>query len=255
MDNAGGTRARGSIIKAPDSTPGLLFVQGQQKQFTLEGIWRSPVAPAPNMIVDVDLDAAGNITGLTAVDQGQQPSHGTSQAGAAAAEQGKQAMEAAKKGVGVMAAKMGNLALGAAVLIVIAFFFFPAISVGAMGITAVSFTFWNVAGMDVGGIGGASSSVGFWSLIGFLAIAAPFAAPFLKMAWAKYLNAAPLGFILLTLIKSWWNFHSAMGSATGMFGGAAPGFFDFFSLAWGFYILLLASLALASQAFMKPKTA
>jgi hypothetical protein len=255
MDNAGATRARGTIIKAPDSTPGLLYVQGQQKQFTLEGIWRSPVAPAPNMIVDVDLDASGNIVGLTAADQPQQSSAHTGQAGAAAAEQGKQAVEFAKKGIGAMAAKMGSLALGAAVLIVIAFFFFPAMSVGMMGISVMSYTFWNLTGADMGGMGGLTSSLGFWSLIGFLAIAAPFAAPFLKMAWAKYLNAAPLGFILLTMIKLWWSFHSAMGGANGMLGGAAPSFFDIFSIAWGFYILLLASLALASQAFMKPKSA
>jgi hypothetical protein len=246
---------RGTIIKAPDSTPGLLYVQGQQKSFTLEGIWRSPVAPAPNMIVDVDLDAAGNITALTAVtaDQPAQSAAHTGQAGAAAAEQGKQAMKAAKKGIGVMAAKMGSLALGAAVLIVIAFFFFPALAVGAMGITALSYTFWNVAGMEAG-MGGPSSSMGFWSLIGFVAVFAPFAVPFLKMAWAKYLNAAPLAFVLLTLIKVWWSYHSALSNA-GMVGAGTPGFFDFFSLAWGFYILLLASLALASQAFMKPKTA
>lgn len=254
MDNAGATRMRGTIIKAPDSTPGLLYVQGQQKSFTLEGIWRSPVAPAPNMIVDVDLDAAGNITGLTAVDQGQQPAAHTGQAGVAAAEQGKQAVEFAKKGIGEMAAKMGSLALGAAVLIVIAFFFFPAIAVGAMGITALSYTFWNVAGMDMGGMGAATSSIGFWSLIGFVAVFAPFAVPYLKMPWAKYLNAAPLGFILLTLIKVWWSFHSAMSNA-GMVGAGTPGFFDLFGIAWGFYILLLASLALASQAFMKPKSA
>jgi hypothetical protein len=254
MDNTGGTRARGTIIKAPDSAPGLLFVQGQQKSFTLEGVWKSPVAPAPNMIVDVDLDASGSITGLTVVDQPQAPSAHTSQAGAAAAEQGKQTVEIAKKGIGVMAAKMGNLALGASVVIVIAFFFFPALTVGMMGVTALSFTFWNVSGMEAGGMGGATSSIGFWSLIGFLAVFAPFAVPFLKMAWAKYLNAAPLGFILLTLIKVWWSYHSAMSGA-GMLGGAAPSFFDLFSFGWGFYILLLASLALASQAIMKPKTA
>lgn len=253
MDNAGGTKARGTIIKAPDSTPGLLFVQGQQKSFMMEGVWRSPVAPAPNMIVDVDLDSSGAITGLTVVDQAQPSGAHASQAGAPAAEQGKQAVEFAKKGVGVMAAKMGNLALGAAVVIVISFFFFPALTVGMMGITALSFTFWNLTGMEVGGMGGATSSIGFWSLIGFAAVFAPFAVPFLKVAWAKFLNAAPLGFVLLTLIKIWWSYHSAMSGA-GM-GGAAPSFFDLFSFGWGFYILLLASLALASQVIMKPKTA
>jgi hypothetical protein len=39
------TQLRGTIIKTPDSSPGLLVVEGQQKTFTLEGAWKSPVAP------------------------------------------------------------------------------------------------------------------------------------------------------------------------------------------------------------------
>ena len=45
MSNAD-PRLRGTIVKVPDPGPGLLVVNGQQKQFTLEGIWKSPVAPA-----------------------------------------------------------------------------------------------------------------------------------------------------------------------------------------------------------------
>ena len=38
--------SRGTIIKVPDSTPGLVIVNGAQKSFTLESVWRAPVAPA-----------------------------------------------------------------------------------------------------------------------------------------------------------------------------------------------------------------
>ena len=61
-------KIRGTIVKVPDATPGLLFVNGQQKSFMLEGIWKSPVAPALNMTVDVELDAAGAVTGVAVVD-------------------------------------------------------------------------------------------------------------------------------------------------------------------------------------------
>lgn len=49
---------RGTIIKTPDNSPGLLVVDGQQKSFLLPGIWRSPVAPSPNMAVEVELFGA-----------------------------------------------------------------------------------------------------------------------------------------------------------------------------------------------------
>jgi hypothetical protein len=53
------SRARGTVIKVPDATPGLLIVDGRQLPFSLEGRWRSPVAPAANMSVDVELDPTG----------------------------------------------------------------------------------------------------------------------------------------------------------------------------------------------------
>jgi hypothetical protein len=61
-------RHTGTIIKTPGGTPGLLIVEGQQKPFTLEGVWKSPVAPVVNMAVDLELDDAGFVKGLTALD-------------------------------------------------------------------------------------------------------------------------------------------------------------------------------------------
>ena len=77
---------RGTIIKTPDSSPGLLVVEGQQKTFTLEGAWKSPVAPMVNMAVDIELDGAGFITGLTAVDSQQAAREKLKQIGGAAQE-------------------------------------------------------------------------------------------------------------------------------------------------------------------------
>ena len=66
-----GTRARGTIVKVPDSTPGLLFANGRRRSFVLDGIWRSPVAPAASMTVDIELDDSGSIVSLSAVDPRQ----------------------------------------------------------------------------------------------------------------------------------------------------------------------------------------
>ena len=120
METQGSSRVRGTVIKVPDAGPGLLFVGGQQKPFTLEGIWKSPVAPAANMMVEVDLDAAGAITGIAVVDSQQIAKEKLNQLGNVAQEQGKVAAEMAKQGVGALAARMGKVTLGAAVAIWIA---------------------------------------------------------------------------------------------------------------------------------------
>jgi hypothetical protein len=82
-------RSRGTIIKVPDATPGLLIVNGQQLAFTLEGRWRSPVAPAANMAVEVDLDDRGTVAGLSVVDAQQIAREKLEQFGGVAQQQGK----------------------------------------------------------------------------------------------------------------------------------------------------------------------
>ncbi len=109
--------ARGTIIKVPDASPGLLFVNGEQKSFTLGGVWKSPVAPAPNMIVDVELDASNSVVSITQVDLHQARKEQMSHASAVAQEQGKHAAELAKKGFGELVARMGIVALAATVLL------------------------------------------------------------------------------------------------------------------------------------------
>ncbi len=100
-------RIKATIIKVPDATPGLLFVNGQQKQFLVDSTWKSPVAPAANMAVDVELDATGTITGITAVDPNQANKERMAQMSKEAQEKGKEAAKLAQQGIGALAAKMG----------------------------------------------------------------------------------------------------------------------------------------------------
>jgi hypothetical protein len=65
------TRVRATIIKVPDATPGLLIAKGRQTTFTLEGRWQSPVAPQPDMAVEVDLDPSGTVIRIAVVDAKQ----------------------------------------------------------------------------------------------------------------------------------------------------------------------------------------
>jgi hypothetical protein len=245
-------RTRSTIVKVPDATPGLLFINGQQKQFTLEGVWKSPVAPVANMSVDVELDGGGVITAITVVDANQIAKERLNQLGGVAQEQGKVVAKRAKEGVGALAARMGTVALGAAVVVWIAWFFLPAASVEGGGPSPISITFWNLLGTDFNNpqsmLAGGSDH-GFFAFLGFLCIAAPFAAPFIKVPWAKYLNAAPLGFFLVGFISLYLSVSKTFGDMTKA-GIASP-----FSWSWGLFVLGLAALVLAAGAMKNPANA
>jgi hypothetical protein len=238
--------ARGTIIKVPDASPGLLFVNGEQKSFTLGGVWQCPTAPAPNMIVEVTLDASNSVAAITPVDHAQARKEQMSHASAVAQEQGKQAAEMAKKGFGTLVARMGILALAATVLLWIAWFALPAVSLPPL----MSLTFWDLLGFDFSNTMSmlAGSSHGFMAFIGLLCIAAPFAAPFWKHPYSRYLNVLPLAFIAIETIRTMMAAHDVMGAMPG--GGESP-----FSFGAGAYLLGITALALAALSLKKPVSA
>jgi hypothetical protein len=250
MNGQSSGKIRSTIVKVPDASPGLLFLNGEQKAFHLDGVWRYPVAPAPNMTVDVDLDDAGVITAITVVDPRQLAKERMNQIGGVAQERGKEAAKLAQQGVGALAARMGAVALGSAVLLWIAWFFFPAahIEAGAQ----LSFTFWDLLGLDFKNpeTFAGTSSHGLFSFLGLIAIAAPFVAPFLRTTWSKYLNAAPLAFVVVGLISIFTSEHSAFSEVAQLV-GQNP-----FSWSAMLLVLLIASGLLATGALKKaPATA
>jgi hypothetical protein len=238
--------ARGTIIKVPDASPGLLFVNGEQKSFTLGGVWRCPSAPAPNMIVEVQLDASNSVAAILPVDNGQARKEQLSHAGAVAQEQGKQAAELAKKGFGTLVARMGIVALSATILLWIAFFGLTAVGMPPLA----SYTYWDVLGIDfsnlLSNMGGPSH--GFFAFIGLICIAAPFAAPFWKDPRARWLNALPLAFLILATAKIMYSAHDALGGMPT--GGESP-----FSYGAGAYLLGISALVLAALSLKKPANA
>ena len=260
MNGETATRSRGTIIKVPDTSPGLLAYNGQHTPFTIEGIWRSPVAPAINMTVDVATDASGGIVGLSAVDSQQLAKEKLDQFSGVAQERGKQAAEIAKQGVGALAARMGKVPMIATVVLWFAWFFLPAFT-ASMIIDSKSFTFWEFLGIDFGhSMAGFSVDHGFFSIIGFLAILAPFVAPFVPHPKAKFLNAAPIAFLLLAFIRFKWDISHALGQSAkemGDFGAemakaAQQTLSDAISTSWGLYVLVLAAIVGAVFAF-KPR--
>jgi hypothetical protein len=244
---------RGTIIKTPDNAPGLLVVAGQQKTFTLEGIWKSAAAPMLNMAVDVEFDGSGFIKGLTAVDPQQAAREKLNQIGGAAQQRGKEAAEIARQGIGALAARMGKFTLGAAVVLWIAWFFMPTLTIGEnLTSASKSFTFWELVGLDPNtNIMQTSASYGLFGLLGLLAIAAPFASPFIRNSKAKLLYAAPLVYVVIGYFVIQSDFNAFFAHIFGATLTDASKWLSF-SFGYGAYILAAASLLLAIQVLSHP---
>jgi len=59
---------RGKLLKAPDTTPGLLLVHGLQRSFALNGIWQSvKIAPAAGLNVEIEFGDGATILAVRPV--------------------------------------------------------------------------------------------------------------------------------------------------------------------------------------------
>lgn len=248
MNSTNTTNSRGTIVKVPDTTPGILFVNGTQQPFMLERVWKSPLAPAANQVVNVEFDGVGAITAIFVVDQQQLAREKLSELGGVAQQRGKEAALLAQQGVGALAARMGPLTLGAAVLVWIAWFVLAAAGISGGPTPAESYTFWTLLGTDFNNGYSAMNpghQHGFFAFIGVLAILAPFAAPFVRAAWSRYLYAVPLAYIAVGLLAIRSNINGVFGE---MVKAGVP---NPFSWHWGVFVLVLAAVILAAQA-LKP---
>jgi hypothetical protein len=163
-----------------------------------------------------------------------------------AKEQGARAVQVLLPMLKSLTARMGAVPLGAAVLMWISWFFFPAASVDAGG-GRLSFTFWSLLGIDFGNPESIATggSHGLFSFLGIVAIAVPFAAPFLHAAWAKFLNAAPFAYCVVGFIAIFVNEYRAFSELSKV-GVPSP-------FSWSFLIVVLfaSSVVLALGAVKK----
>jgi hypothetical protein len=239
---------RGTVIKVPDASPGILSVSGTQYFFTLETVWKSAIAPSPNQPVAVELDSAGVLTSITVLDQQQLAKERLGDLAGAAEEHGKVIVAQIRVGVVRLAARMGAVTLGAAVLIWVASYFLTAAGLSGGGVDMGSYSFRTLLGTDLTDPGSLASPGHARALLRFIAlvaIAIPFVVPFLRTTWSRYLNAAPLAAVLL----GWLVIHENIAKS---FGGGPAGLENPFSFKWGFYVLLAACLVLAASALKKP---
>lgn len=245
------TKSRGTIVKVPDATPGLLMVNGNQKQFTLEGIWKSPVAPAPNQTVEVELDDTGNIKGISVVDQAQIAREKfndlSNKLGGAIGELSKsQGAANAQDILRKVVAKIGVVTLGASVVLCIALFFMTGYKLD-LGFFSQSYSLWDFIGLNVNaGMGGPEVNHGFWGFIGIVCVFAPIIVVFVSNPLAKFGNALPLVYLGIAILMEKSSINKVLQPA-----GAPDNTGLGFTMQFGGYLALLAALALAAMV-LKP---
>lgn len=223
------TTKRGRILRDTSTGEGLVFVDGNQYAFRLEGMWKSEYAPKANLAVDVDFDDHDRIVGLRSISGSGIAGEQAAQALGAAQDTAKKfAAELQAKGLPVVqqyAQRIGYPILGALLAVIIGWFFLPAVSadLGMMGKNSVTFyqalKFLNSGGAAVMGGG----SAGLYGLLVFVALLAVL----LPQVWAHpragYAMAAPLALMLLVLIISYAKMSSQFSAgeeAASAFGGA-----------------------------------
>jgi hypothetical protein len=220
---------RGRIVRDPTAGAGLVMVQGRQHTFGLEGVWKSDAVPKPGLVVDVELDDTGRVTGMMAVPEGR-----------LAKEQAEAALAlATAKGAGAVA-RLGVPQLAALALLVIGWFWLVAIDVDRSQPGLAQLTFWHALGALAAGEPLTALRIGPPPSPGIYGLGALFclAAPLSVCAWndrrAHLAALLPLAFMLAVAVPL-----VGLARQTTATTSAAV------SLGAGAYVALLAGLYLA----------
>lgn len=212
---------RGKVLRDTNSGPGLLTINETQYPFSLEGVWKSETAPKPNMAVDVELDDAGSIVAIRAVNESQLAKEQADKALGAAKDQG------AKLAAGLVAS-FGVPKLVAASLLIVGWFFLNTVSINVMSSTKVGLTFWQILSVlnspegALAALGGGGGSAGIYGVLAIVALLGPFVHFFWKDARANLCGVLPLLLMLFVCIMVYVGITDSVKQAQGVasaFGG------------------------------------
>ncbi|EIL94323.1 hypothetical protein [Rhodanobacter spathiphylli] len=247
---------RGKIIQynGADGT-GTLVVDGRQHRFTLDA-WRAYSAPTTNKVVDVTLDN-DLVTAVAAVGDDVLLREKASELGSKFGTllhkipttlPSDMATRATARGADTPAGAPGDAAIGGSIIerygkpILLAYLLFligtlalDAVSVSAFG-QGMGKSLFDIASLmsQLGGHGG--GSIKMLLLVAYASIAMP-------MLWRNRSAWLALAMPLLALL---WAIFSTIHALDSLGRGVADGMSDFFSIGFGFYLSLVAALALAA---------
>jgi len=201
---------RGKVLRDTSAGPGLISIDGQHHQFSLDGVWRSDAPPVPGMAVQVEFAPDGSITAITAISDSQ-----------IAKEQAEAVVHAARQKGRVLAsaavAKFGLPTLVATGLLIVGWFFLSAVSIQSL-LGKMDFTFWQLLGylnsssaFDTVMQGRSGPSAGFYGFLAIIALAGPFISYFWKDKRASLGGLLPLLFMLMVWIMLSASINSSLG--------------------------------------------
>jgi hypothetical protein len=242
---------RARVLRDATSGSSLLMMEGQQYRFSLAGEWKSDVPPKPGLVVDVELDAHGEVLGITVVPDSQLAKEQTKAAIAQARQKGQNPAAS-------LVTRIGVPSLTAAGLLAASWFFLTAASVQVPFPGRLEFTFWQILGfLNTANVpelldGSRSPNSGLYGLAAVVALLGPFIHLFWKNKSALLGGLLPLVFMIVIGIGVRNNIHSALeGSSNGPFADVAKDHGNAVrtvSLGLGAYLSIITSLyfALAS---------
>ncbi len=241
---------RGKVLRDTNAGPGLLSIDGQHVQFSLEGVWRSETPPVPGMAVQVEFAPDGSIVGITAISDSQIAKE---QAGAVV----KAARQKSKVLASAAVARFGLPTLIATGVLIIGWFLLSAATIQTL-LGKVDFTFWQLLGFLNSGSafenvmqGRSGPSAGFYGFLALVALAGPFVRHFWKDQRASLAGILPLLFMFMAGIMLRSSVNSAIGADVGgplgdMARQAREEAMRAISLGFGSYLSALASLYFAA---------
>lgn len=254
---------RGNILRDTSVGDGIIFINGVQKNFSLERNWRSAVPPKSGMKVDVTFDANGDIDTVTIVDESQ-----------LAKEQALKAIDVlsnhGREGANALISRVGHTTLVALALLAIAWFFLNTISIRISVSQSAGITFYellkiinnSVSIRSIGGLGGYGA--GLYGLLAWVALLAPLTPHFLTNRSAPLGYLAPLAYMLSLVAYAYVKFKNEITKSAeistnfgNLFGQQASEMaqdmlnemvtqaLNAISLGAGFYVALAVSVYLA----------
>jgi hypothetical protein len=207
--------ARGKIMRDTNAGPGIVSLNGEQKPFTLEDHWRSDSPPKVGGVVDVEVDAEGQVTRVTMVDEATLAKEQVNKVVGIASEKGKQAL-------GILLARVGASTLLAVVGLAISWLFLSAISVQISSGYGLSITFYDVLkliniGGSLDGIGGLEqASAGFYGFLFLVVLIMPLTPHFHNNKYLSLSYCAPLAYMLVVALVVYWNIRQQVSQAKGL---------------------------------------
>lgn len=252
---------RGKIMRDTNAGPGIVYINGEQKSFTLETHWKSSVPPKVGAVVEVNLDDSGSVRTVTVIDEAE-----------LAKEQAQKAVDAAsvyaKKYSALVLARVGAPTLAGVVLLAVAWIFLATITVKISGIYSESATFYDILkiinlGNGLDGIGSVKhSSAGLYGFIMFAALLAPIAPHFHPNRYLTLGYCVPLAFMLAVGLGTYFEIKKQMSTAQDAMGvtfGTKAGkamadmasemmsmVLKSISMGLGFYLAIAVATALAA---------